>query len=327
MPVTAEDVTNAYRWLLGREPDEQGLNAWLGAESREKLRSAFVASPEFRSWLTEPAPRKEVAPAHVPRILPFNDVEWRADPGVEAPLVEFIRLTWKRLGAERPHWSVLSADRFKPEQIKDHSAEFYQSGDMDVELVLNVLQNNGRNPNSVRSVVEYGCGVGRVTPYLAARFPRVTAIDISASHLTMARQHCADRPSVAFVTATQPEFGMTEPFDLWFSNLVLQHNPPPIIARILERMFTLLAPGGVAIFQVPTWCHGYRFRIEGYLASRPAEPTIEVHCLPQWVIFHLAHRAGCLPLEVREDHAMEPPHWASHLFVFCKPTGCVGQVD
>ena len=27
MSVTPDDVTNAYRWLLGREPDEKGLTA------------------------------------------------------------------------------------------------------------------------------------------------------------------------------------------------------------------------------------------------------------------------------------------------------------
>jgi trans-aconitate methyltransferase len=160
-----------------------------------------------------------------------------------------------------------------------------------------------------------------VTPHLASRFARVRAIDISASHLAMARQRCAGYLSAEFATAEVPEFGMTEPFDLWFSNIVLQHNPPPIIARILARMFSWLAPGGLAIFQVPTWCHGYAFRIAGYLASRPAEPTIEVHCLPQPVIFQLAHQAGCIAVEVRADNAMPPPEWASHLFVFRKLDG------
>lgn len=319
MPVTSEDVTNAYRWLLGREPDPQGLNAWLGTESREELRKAFFASAEFRNINPQASPPTSgPSTERLPRLLPSNDVEWQSDAAVEAELLDYIRRTWKRLGDERPHWSVLSADRFKPENIAAHDDEFYRSGIADADLIINVLQNSGKDASGVGDVVEYGCGVGRVTPHLAGRFRHVIAIDISASHLAMARQRCAGFPNVEFVTAEIPDFGMTAPFDLWFSNIVLQHNPPPIIARILRRMFSLLTPGGLAIFQVPTWCSGYGFRIADYLASRPVEPTIEVHCLPQRLIFHLAHQAGCVPVEVRNDYAMAPPAWASYLFVFRK---------
>jgi SAM-dependent methyltransferase len=322
MPVTREDVTNAYLWLLGREPDAQGLNAWLGAESREELRKAFVASAEFRNTMLQASPpQSRPAPARLPRLLSTNEVEWQCEPAVEAELLDYIRRTWKRLGEEKPHWSVLSADRFKPENIGANDSEFYRSGAMDLDLILNILENNGREISSIGAIVEYGCGVGRVTPHLATRFQRVIAIDISASHLAMARQRCAGFLNVEFVAAEVPDFGMTAPFDLWFSYIVLQHNPPPIIARILARMFGYLAPGGVAIFQVPTWCSGYGFGITDYLASRPTEPTIEVHCLPQPVIFRLAQQAGCIPLEVRGDYAMSPPHWASHLFVFRKTGG------
>jgi hypothetical protein len=83
----------------------------------------------------------------------------------------------------------------------------------------------------------------------------------------------------------------------------------------------MLTPGGLAIFQVPTWCDGYQFRVADYLNSRPAEATIEVHCLPQRDIFGLAYEAGCVPIEVREDGAMQPPAWASHLFAFRKTSG------
>lgn len=320
MAVTREDVTNAYRWLLGREPDEHGLTAWLGAKSREELRRGFVTSPEFRDAVLQlpPLPTDQTL-ERVPRLLPRNDVEWLADAAMEARLVAHIQETWRKLGDDRPHWSVLSADRFLPESIESHRDEFYASGLSDVALIANVLDSNRIDINGVRSVVEYGCGVGRVTPYLADNFPIVTAIDISASHLAMAHAQCAGRRGVKFQLAQLPGFGMAEPFDLWFSYIVLQHNPPPVIARILARAFELLAPSGVAIFQVPTWSNGYRFCLTDYLESRPAEPTIEVHCLPQRVIFDLARRAGCVPVAVREDMAMKPPGWSSHLFVFRKP--------
>jgi hypothetical protein len=111
---------------------------------------------------------------------------------------------------------------------------------------------------------------------------------------------------------------MAEPFDVWFSYIVLQHNPPPVIAMVLRRALSMLAPGGVAIFQLPTHALGYRFDLAAYLAA-PVSDAIEVHCLPQSVVFRLAAEAGCVPLEVREDTAMGPPsHWLSNSFVFAK---------
>ena len=39
-------------------------------------------------------------------------------------------------------------------------------------------------------------------------------------------------------------------FDLFFSMIVLQHNPPPLIALMLEKIAARLRPGGVAVFAV-----------------------------------------------------------------------------
>ena len=113
---------------------------------------------------------------------------------------------------------------------------------------------------------------------------------------------------------------MTGPFDLWFSWIVLQHNPPPIIALILRRCFSLLAPGGVAVFQVPTYATGYRFRIAEYLGRIGDDGGIEMHVLPQHVVLGLAAAAGCQPLEIWQDGAAgSPSAWTSNTFVFRKP--------
>jgi hypothetical protein len=81
-------------------------------------------------------------------------------------------------------------------------------------------------------------------------------------------------------------------------------------------MFARLSPGGVAIFQVPTYVPGYRFGIVDYL-SVPRTKDIEVHCFPQEAVFRIANDSRCVPLEVREDTAMGYP-WLSNTFVFRK---------
>ena len=164
-------------------------------------------------------------------------------------------------------------------------------------------------------------GVGHVTPHLATTFRQVTAIDISATHLKMAEHELARRGSsnVKLSLARAPAFGMAEPFDLWFSHIILQHNPPPIIAMILRRAFKMLLPGGIAIFQVPTYARGYRFELAKHLAKTAAVGEIEMHCIPMPVVFQIAREAGLATLEVREDAAMGPPSaWLSNTFVLRK---------
>jgi trans-aconitate methyltransferase len=112
---------------------------------------------------------------------------------------------------------------------------------------------------------------------------------------------------------------MTEPFDLWFSRIVLQHNSPPVMALILRRALSLLAPGGVAVFQVPTYAKNYSFRLDGYLNRIAGEGEIEMHVLPQPVVFAIAASAGCTPMEVLEDGSVGIAGWQSSTFVFHKP--------
>ncbi len=89
---------------------------------------------------------------------------------------------------------------------------------------------------------------------------------------------------------------------------------------VLRKALSMLAPGGIAIFQVPTYATGYKFNLASCLAAPTNTGTIEVHCLPQPVVFQIAAEAGCVPLEVREDTAMGPPsHWLSNTFMFAKP--------
>jgi SAM-dependent methyltransferase len=182
-----------------------------------------------------------------------------------------------------------------------------------------ILDRAGILPSDIPRAFEFGCGVGRVTPFLAETFRQVTAADVSNSHLTLAREQTRGAPNVVFTLAENAEFGMSETFDFWFSKIVLQHNPPPVIAMILSRALSLLAPGGVAIFQVPTYALGYRFCLHDYMAKLPDRGEIEMHVLPQPVVFNIARSAGCEVLEVLNDGAAGNPRaWTSNTFVLRK---------
>jgi len=269
--------------------------------------------------MTEPTPTAQPAPSIADveveesrpvasLVLPLNTPPIHVETDVDAAglgaLLAHTERTWTRLGDEEPHWSVISAERFKQSQLDDHRAEFYASGQGDLETFLAFLARNEVDAGALHRVLEFGCGIGRVTRFLAERFEQVVACDISPSHLKEAELYLQDRKlrNVEWlrVRAITDLDGPAD-LDAVFSVIVLQHNPPPTIAAVLEKLLRRLRPGGVAYFQVPTHAVDYRFRVDDYLKHGLQSSHVEMHYLPQRHIFQIARRAGCEVLEVRED--------------------------
>jgi SAM-dependent methyltransferase len=318
-PATREDVRACYRLILGREPENEAvLDRHLARSTTlAELRKRFLQSAEFGARpVPDPAPRLELAP-------PPLAVEVAAPPAMLAAMLERTASYWARIGAEAPHWSVLTQDRFRPDHIEGSIDAFYATGSADRELVEGMLARHGIAAGGLPLCAEFGCGVGRATLALAGIFGRVVGCDISQPHLDLAQQQAARRGigpigwHRSTVAAPMPEGG----WDCWYSRLVLQHNPPPVIAHLLRLAFAGLRPGGLAIFQVPTYRVGYRFSIAAHLAAT-GEPAMEMHVLPQAAVFALARQAGLEVLEVRDDThliASNTRIWLSNLFVLRRP--------
>jgi hypothetical protein len=100
--------------------------------------------------------------------------------------------------------------------------------------------------------------------------------------------------------------------------IVLQHNPPPIMAMVLRRAFACLRSGGLAVFQVPTYAPRYRFQTGSYLRSGVPTSGIEMHFFPQSKLFELVATSGCRMVEVVEDAFVGDPKWLSNTFVVAK---------
>jgi SAM-dependent methyltransferase len=316
-PATAEDVIACYRYILGREPEsaevvERHLRA---GRTRDQLRNAFIGSREFHACNGDRLPPPK------PVMLPPMEVETEASPGSVAEMLGRVAVFWGMIGMQAPHWSVLGEARFRPEEIEHHKDEFYASGEVDAALVHNVLAMHAIPAEGIRCVAEFGCGVGRVTFALARAFPEVVACDVSAPHLKVALAEAkARKPGrIAFYQSTIAKPLPDIACDLWFSRSVLQHNPPPVMAWLLREAFARLAPGGVAIFQLPTHSSGYRFAVADYMKPQ-RNLTMEMHVLPQKAVFALAREAGLELLEVREDPVMgNASRWSSNLFVLRRP--------
>ena len=119
-----------------------------------------------------------------------------------AQILEHIRLTWQYLGEIEPHWSVLTSEKFVKSHITETEEEFFNSGRDNVEKLLASLRRNGLDISAYRTCVEYGCGLGRITRWLADRFRHVYGYDTLAAHLGGAANHLT-RSGVTNVTLRQ----------------------------------------------------------------------------------------------------------------------------
>lgn len=301
-----DEIIAAYRLILGREPESPEVVTRYAAEfdNLEDLRRLFFNSIEFQAqWQRLALPR----PAKPPLSGPPMQVEMHTDAETLHRLFQRIAAQWQTLGQEEPLWSVVTQERFRSAVADPADIDaFYASGEEEARILEAVLRRAGRTPADFSACFELGCGVGRVTGALAKRFATVHAWDVSAHHIEHARQRLTPdtHPNVRFALVERPEqFEALPHFDFFYSRIVLQHNPPPAMAFMLQHILAQLQPGGMACFQLPTYKAGYRFTLAHYLADDHA-PAMEMHVLPQREVFAIAARTGCRILEVREDDAI-----------------------
>jgi SAM-dependent methyltransferase len=303
--ITREDVRAAYRLILGRDPESEEviMKHLREARSLDDLRRAFICSSEFQHT---PWVRASLLSPERPLDWPPNTIEIEADEVELSAMMRHIEANWQQFGLSDPHWSVLTHDEFRLNQIPYTETSFYQSGKPDVDRLVRAAERCGISLAGFKRSFELGCGVGRMTVWLAELFERVLAADISPPHLSVARQ-ALDRlkrtnVDLVYLNSFKALEAIPE-FDLFLSFIVLQHNPPPLIARLLEIVLHKLQPGGVAYFQVPTYRLDYHFQVDEYLraATRTEGIEIEMHAIPQHVVFKILQESGCRLLECREN--------------------------
>jgi SAM-dependent methyltransferase len=316
-------VIAAYRMLLGRDPENEAvIEYWLSrCGTLHQLRHSFLYSDEFAA-----KEQQLLLDRRFPCDLSKEcTIDATGTPAQISALFGRVSKTWKSLGQDDPYWSVLSAERFRQAEFEAHRREFFESGNADVERMIVWMERNGLALRPGQISLEYGCGTARVTPYLARHFEMTHACDISQPHLSLAREvvrQAGLEARVTFHLIESPESVAFLPSaDVVFTIIVLQHNPPPVIAHILDKLLALLRKGGIAYFQVPTFRKMYSFDLEKYLkAPRPEGPkSYEMHVLPQRYVFDIISRNGCQVVEVQADNMTGHPDFVSNTFLVRKP--------
>jgi SAM-dependent methyltransferase len=154
---------------------------------------------------------------------------------------------------------------------------FWRHGD---EVVDRMAEMVGLSISPDDTVLDIGCGVGRLTRALARCTIRVYGIDVSSEMLALARQHNAELTNVDWLHGDGRGLAGVddESVDGCFSHVVFQHIPDPeITLNYVREMGRVLRPGGWALFQVSTdpSVHrprgGVRTRLKGLLGASPGK--------------------------------------------------------
>jgi SAM-dependent methyltransferase len=320
-PLTREEVIAAYRLILGRPPEsEEVIEAHRHAHpSLEGFGEALTRSTEFaaRGGFPGLPPPRDVGPL---------EIETACGAEERMRLLAQLSDDWEALGEAAPPWmpgigAPGGGEALPPGVLAQRRAEFYASGGDELRRIEGTLARIGRQLPEFGHVVDHGCGVGRLAVHLAPRLPRYSGCDISVPHLRLAFEALAEvgLRRTEFRRVTAAELMPASGFDLWLCCDVLQHNPPPLALAVLDEAFARLLPGGVALFQLPIWLEGYRFRLEEQLALPPGG-GMALHALPQDAVLALADRHGCRLRDLREDNEVleRPGRAVSNVMTFQK---------
>jgi len=158
---------------------------------------------------------------------------------------------WEKLGATDPYWAVLTNP--KTQGGKWDSKEFFGTGERAVIKLLKKFDALGKELQ-FGSVLDFGCGVGRVSRALAARFRQVIAIDVSSSMLDEAQKANQHIGNIDFIHNIAEDLSIIpeDSIDCLYTTLVLQHMPKQRQVMYIREFCRVLRPKGILVMHTGT---------------------------------------------------------------------------
>ncbi|HEX9611441.1 MAG TPA: class I SAM-dependent methyltransferase [Gemmatimonadales bacterium] len=162
-----------------------------------------------------------------------------------------LQANWTTLGQRDPLWAILVDPEKRGNRWRRE--EFFETGRREIDAALSHVQAVGLAVPR-RRALDFGCGVGRLTQALAARFEEVAGIDIAASMIELAREYNRYPATCSYQVNPHDDLRLfpDDHFDFVYSNIVLQHMEPAYATAYIREFVRVLAPAGVLLFQLPS---------------------------------------------------------------------------
>lgn len=195
----------------------------------------------------------------------------------------------------------------------DYQAEFWTGRDYEHQVEHHLVQQLCQRYVAGETLLDVGCGFGRLFPAYSASANQFYLVDYSQSMLDQAQQAIqSDR--VTFQQASVYELPTHWPqMDAVIMMRVLHHTPN--LDAVFSELNRVLRPGGVLILEIPNqkhWLNRLRFRL-GRMAHNPHDTTpmalgrLFYNYLPEHV-FAVMDRHG-FSIEHRVSHSFFRNPW------------------
>ncbi|MCH7407957.1 class I SAM-dependent methyltransferase [Belliella sp. DSM 111904] len=173
---------------------------------------------------------------------------------------------WKTFGKHDPYYGVLSDEKYKTENLTGESIrEFFQTGEEYVQETSKRIEENFSFQISSASILDFGCGVGRLAiPFARQTQQVVIGLDISTDIIAKAKEHAQalDSKNLEFIVYDGKKLPKLPSFDLVNSYIVLQHIEKQRGLAIIEELIQKIKIGGIAHIQIT---HGHKLPAHTYL--------------------------------------------------------------
>lgn len=154
-----------------------------------------------------------------------------------------VKSGWDRAAATDPNPAIHPAGT-------QGDASYRESGDKDALNILATLKEHGHSDlSNGLSIIDFGCGNGRVTIPLSYQFKKVYGVDFSYTML----QQLPRWDNIVPVLAVDNWFGLSEPTDYAFSISVFIHNSFESGIQMMKAISDNLKKGGIALLQIPIY--------------------------------------------------------------------------
>jgi cyclopropane fatty-acyl-phospholipid synthase-like methyltransferase len=290
------DVVMCYRHFLRREPE----NSEVIERHLSDRPTIFHLVQRFASS-DEHEPKKiDEGCSGIWRRQDGRDVCVEASAAARTEILNHVEKIWSMYGTEDPYYSVLTDPAYRADKITFELAEkFYQSGLNDLANLRLAFERNRIEIDPSWHILDLGCGMGRIGEHFSQDFEHYCGVDISANHLAHAVKRFQEKHITnATFMLLKDAINQYVKFDLFYSMIVIQHNPPPVMYYLLDLFLSKLRPNGFAFFQLPCHLYGYSFNSDCYLAGQGKHDAMEMHALPQKYVFEALYRNGLQPIEV-----------------------------
>jgi len=173
----------------------------------------------------------------------------------------FQKIKWEALARKNPNYYVFSDDL-----VSKNETKYRESGKNDFqEFILKdeALRNFLENSQS-KTCLEFGCGNGRMTEFLAKNFSKVYAADISKAMIKSAKKRLRHIKNISYLIENKgKKIGLNDKsIDFIFSYIVLQHLPSKkMVKDVLNEFYRVLKNNGFVKIQIRgVLAHGGLFR-------------------------------------------------------------------